>query len=1054
MKPTLLFLLATFFTIQIAHTQIIDIPDVNLKNALINTPCAEFTNGTSGDVDTNDDGEIQVSEAEAVLFLYVNDKGISNFTGISYFTNLERLDCNDNQLTTIDLSNNPNLRKLYCKDNQLTTLDFSNNTSLELLDCDRNNLTSLDISNSPLLSSLSCGGNQLTALDVSNNTSLLELSCWGNQLTAIDVNNNLMLESLIFAEQLTTLDVTNNTNLKILNCNSNLLTSLDISNNINLESLRFTNTPLTSLNISNNINLESLRFTNTPLTSLNISNNINLESLWLLDTPLTSLDVSNNINLEYLTFKNTQLTTLNLSNNSRLEEIYCNENSLLTGITFGSSYLHLKTLNCKGNQLTSLNLSDLNHLEFVEVSNNLLTSLVLNSTYLDELRCNNNQLTSLNLSNAINLRELLCHNNQLTSISPNSSSLERLFCGSNQLTTLNLSDVENLTDLDCHNNALTNLDVSNNTLLRYLRCENNQLATLDVSNNTNLLSLECNDNQLTDLDFSTNVNLESLKCHNNQLTMLDLSATNCRTLFCGNNNLISLNIKNGVIHDTDFWPFINLNTTLRLEDLPNLEFICVDEDERVFAQAMVDEYTTTNPAVNSYCSFTPGGTFYTVTGEANLDFDNSGCNLDISFFKLNITDGSTSGAFITGTTGDFEIPLQDGVYTITPEMEIPEYFNISPSSFNVNFPTDASPLTQDICVTPNGVKNDLEITILPLANARPGFDAHYKLIYKNKGNTVLSGSVDLTFQDEIMDLVSTNPLADSQTVNNLSWNYTNLLPFESREIIVTMNLNASTETPPLNSDDILNFTANANPIAGDETPDDNSFTLQQTVVNSFDPNDKTCLEGDTITSDHIGNNVHYLIRFENTGTANAINIVVKDIIDTSKFDISSLFLIDASHEVVTRITNDNTVEFIFENINLPFDDANNDGYIAFKIKTLDTLVEGDTFENDAEIYFDFNFPIITNTATTFIEQTLSVNEFYSESLNMYPNPVDNILNIAGNDAIKAVSIYDISGRQLHTISFTGNKTEVSIDTEALVNGTYLIKIKTEQGEGVKKIIKK
>ncbi|MBL0101347.1 MAG: hypothetical protein IPP49_16015 [Saprospiraceae bacterium] len=100
----------------------------------------------------------------------------------------------------------------------------------------------------------------------------------------------------------------------------------------------------------------------------------------------------------------------------------------------------------------------------------------------------------------------------------------------------------------------------------------------------------------------------------------------------------------------------------------------------------------------------------------------------------------------------------------------------------------------------------------------------------------------------------------------------------------------------------------------------------------------------------IGKYVDYLIRFENTGNYAAENVVVKDIIDTKTFDVSSLQITDASHEVYTRIEG-NKVEFIFENINLPFDDANNDGYIAFKIKTLPTLVLGDSLKKSSRHLF-------------------------------------------------------------------------------------------------------
>ncbi|MGB5418831.1 T9SS type A sorting domain-containing protein, partial [Algibacter sp.] len=367
--------------------------------------------------------------------------------------------------------------------------------------------------------------------------------------------------------------------------------------------------------------------------------------------------------------------------------------------------------------------------------------------------------------------------------------------------------------------------------------------------------------------------------------------------------------------------------------------------------------------------------------------------------------------------------------------------------------TDTSPYTQDFCITPNGTHNDLDITILPIAAARPGFDTDYKLVFKNKGTTTLSGTVDLTFQDDVMDFVSADPTVDAQVLNNLSWIYSNLMPFESREILFTMNLNTPMETPAVNGDDVLVFNATVNPTTGDETPQDNVFTLNQTVVNSYDPNDKTCLEGNTITPDLIGGDVHYMIRFENTGTANAINVVVKDVIDTDKFDVSTLYLTDSSHDLVTNISNTNVVEFIFEDINLPFDDANNDGYVAFKIKTLATLVEGDIFENGAEIYFDYNFPIITNNAQTAIQSPLSKKDFDNTIIAIYPNPAQNKLFIEGENGIKSVTIYDISGRLIHQISYLGHSNSREVSTENLVQGTYLVKIKTASGESIRKIVK-
>lgn len=340
--------------------------------------------------------------------------------------------------------------------------------------------------------------------------------------------------------------------------------------------------------------------------------------------------------------------------------------------------------------------------------------------------------------------------------------------------------------------------------------------------------------------------------------------------------------------------------------------------------------------------------------------------------------------------------------------------------------------------------------IIPITAAAPGFDAVYKIWYKNKGTTTQSGTLSFAYNDTLSDFVSSSLAPLTQTTGFLNWTFSNLVPFETREILVTLNLNTPTETPPLNGNDVLNFQSIV--LAGaDEMPNDNTFDLAQTVVNSFDPNDKTCLEGATIAQTQVGDYVHYLVRFENTGTANAQNIVVKDIIDTTKFDLSSLVALNGSHSFVTRITNPNTVEFIFENIQLPFNNADNDGYVLFKIKTLSTLTLGDTFSNDAEIYFDYNHPIITNDYVTTVQNQLSTSEISKNSdFKIYPNPVVDILHFQGREKVEKVQIFDASGRIILSKGVKRNQ----VDLSHLQTGNYLIKIFTKEKQFTQKIIKK
>ena len=133
--------------------QNVNIPDANFKAYLVGEPS----------INTNGDTEIQVSEANAFNgSIFCFNMNISDLTGIEAFTALTTLRCQDNQLTSIDISNNLALIYFECVNNQLTSLDLSNNLALTDLRCNNNQLTSLDVSQNTALDYLKCSSNQIT----------------------------------------------------------------------------------------------------------------------------------------------------------------------------------------------------------------------------------------------------------------------------------------------------------------------------------------------------------------------------------------------------------------------------------------------------------------------------------------------------------------------------------------------------------------------------------------------------------------------------------------------------------------------------------------------------------------------------------------------------------------------------------------------------------------------------------------------------------------------------------------------------------------------------
>lgn len=472
-----------------------------------------------------------------------------------------------------------------------------------------------------------------------------------------------------------------------------------------------------------------------------------------------------------------------------------------------------------------------------------------------------------------------------------------------------------------------------------------------------------------------------------------------------------------------------------------VESVLVEPDGKILVAGSFNNYN------GAWCNGSVrllGGDAFLVSGQNRIDYNNNGCDINdrvSSNLKFDIVSGSISSVLISNSTGSYAVPLSSGKHTITPKLEDPAYFNIVPKSIAVDFPSQTSPLISNFCITPNGTHPDLEIILIPINAAIPGFTSQYKILYKNKGNQLQSGSVNLTFNDALLDVLSTMPTASTKSTGDLKWNFTNLSPLETREILVTLRLNKPTDLPPANGGMVLKFTSEILSSMTDDTPKDNIFILDQIIVNSFDPNDKTCLEGASIQSSKIGEYIHYVIRFENSGTYKAQNITVRDIIDTNKFDISTLIPETGSHVFTTKISDGNKVEFLFEGINLPFDDANNDGYVAFKIKTKSTLRSGDEFSNSSSIYFDYNPAINTNTAITKIESTLG-NENFSIANNLifYPNPVNDVLFISKkeNIEISTLCIYNTLGQVV--IAYPNPKTLASIDVSKLPSGTYFIKI--------------
>ncbi len=707
--------------------------------------------------------------------------------------------------------------------------------------------------------------------------------------------------------------------------------------------------------------------------------------------------------------------------------------------------------------ITSLNL-DRNRLTAVDISNN---------TKLQKLDLDYNQLTEIDLSSNVNLNFLFLSFNQLTEIDlSNNANLINVNLGINNLTGIDLSN-NNIYVLSLGANNISEIDVSQNTNLSSLSLASNALTTVDVSKNVNLTSLLIGGNNLTAIDLSQNTKLTDLNIAHNNLTAIDLSTnTVLNRLGINGNEISTLDVRSCAINSISFHKNPNLATvymtgqpleeSISLKNCPALEFICADEEHLPNIYDLLVAANQENCVLSSDCSAAPTQ----IQGTITYDIDGDGCDTNDPPFigglrvaAISLTNGQPVWAY-PNSQGVYNLFLADDTYFIAPSLQNLNYYTFStpiiPSPTVI--PDGLAGLTTDYCIKALGNFNDVEITIIPLDGAVPGFEANYQITYTNIGTTTQSGTVTLDYPAAVVDHVTSSPVNSSNTNGQLAWDFTDLAPMESATINVTFILNTPTDAAnPLNSGDTLSYTATVT--AGtDETPDNNVMELVQDVVNSYDPNDKTCLEGTTLDPDDVGKYLHYLIRFENEGTADARNIRVTDVIDTTKLDIESFVPLQSSHSYTTTINNKNEIEFSFTNINLPFDDANNDGYVVFKIKSKDNLVLGDTIVNSAAIYFDFNFPIITEDEIVTVAREVATEPEFSDYFTLSPNPTTGILNLTVLDdtiKINTILIYDIGG---NLVGFYLGNTRV-MNVSYLFPNSYIMKINTDKGEFATQFIK-
>jgi uncharacterized repeat protein (TIGR01451 family) len=436
--------------------------------------------------------------------------------------------------------------------------------------------------------------------------------------------------------------------------------------------------------------------------------------------------------------------------------------------------------------------------------------------------------------------------------------------------------------------------------------------------------------------------------------------------------------------------------------------------------------------------------------------DNGEQNINIGSFEYQINNGNTVS--IVSSTGMHYLYESNPVNTYNLSYVI--------NSANATQYTLSQNNYANVTVAANsGITTyNFPLTIIPYVDLqvylnqngelpRPGFPYINRITYRNLGNQTISGTVTFT-NDNVVTVTTVSEASAVTIANGFTYDFTNLLPNETRYIYVTMQ---TPTIPTVTLGDVLTNAVAITIPSGDVNVNNNEATLSQIIVGSYDPNDKTEVHGGKIvhadfsTDDYLT----YTIQFENTGTANAVTVKVDDVLD-AMLDASTLKMVDASHNYVLE-RDGNNLSWKFNGIDLPPSVANTNtgkGYIVFQIKPTAGYAIGDIIPNTANIYFDFNPAIITNTYTTEFIAPLSNQSFEANSFVVYPNPAKEevFISVRKNTSnIESLSVTDILGKSI--LDSKVNSTSTRLDVSHFQKGIYFLKIKANGSESIVKIMK-
>ena len=473
------------------------------------------------------------------------------------------------------------------------------------------------------------------------------------------------------------------------------------------------------------------------------------------------------------------------------------------------------------------------------------------------------------------------------------------------------------------------------------------------------------------------------------------------------------------------------------------------------------------------------------------DYQLSMVNNDI-VIRGYVYDVSATGTCTTGLGLPYEmVRLQPLGLTTFTNSNGRYVFNITtPGTYTVEY-VNTSPLTTTIVCPATGTATvnatgsgyffnnfyltnppvqDLKVNLWDYSNASPGFSYYTRVKYCNEGNTIMNGTIEYDY-NSLLGFESITGSGSTLTFHDIAghkfhWSFSNLYPSACRWLNVRFSVptNAVLGTALQGTVDIF-------PTTGDATPANNTDGEYTTIIGSWDPNDKQV--GPYHTGDAWNGGVihttdeelEYTIRFQNTGTAPAHFVIIRDTLDMNLLP-ETIREIDAKHNAEVSLENGNILVFTFNNIYLPDSTTDFDasmGFVKFKINRVAGLPIGTEIENTAAIYFDYNEPVITNTPISIIDQYTSVvdvdgKEFTVETM---PNPFERGITLKytleeASDV--TIRVLNSMGQCVYTHVAAASQSKGAyieqLKLEDLPTGMYLLNVETNKAMTTTKIVKR